>query len=58
MSFQRLDVAASPEEAYLSSLRERVEPVRKKTWTELSPEEKDLVAEFVAYQSGLVAAPK
>lgn len=57
MSFQRNDVEASAEEKYAADLQARVALVSKKSWKDMSPEDKDTVAEFVAWRAGFVKAP-
>lgn len=56
MTFRRNDVEASPEEKYLASLHKRVAALSEKAWSELSPEEKDSIAELSAVQAGRVKA--
>ncbi len=54
----RIDIKATPEEVYRKSLEDRLRPVREKTWAELTPEEKDLLQEALAFQGGHVRAPR
>lgn len=57
MSFHRTDVRASNEEKYAADLQARVALVSKKPWKDMSPEDKDTMAEFVAWKAGFVTAP-
>lgn len=54
-SLVRTDVQATPEEKYASDLREKVNKLRSKAWSDLSPEERDAVVEYLAYTHQLVA---
>lgn len=54
----RVDIKATPEELYSKSLNDRLRPLTEKAWSELTVEEKDLILEAFAYQTGRVRAPK
>jgi hypothetical protein len=51
----RENINATPTDVYRHALERRLDQIKLKKWQDLTPEERDVVQEWLAFRSGLVS---